>query len=403
MKVYLYLFLGIVLNCGCELSAQAFGGKMAPLVYSNHSSNWRVSSPKVVVAFGLLQESLIKHYTKTASSYVQHQLSEINPAIQVQIIPKARGQDIVNALMDRDTVGLIFISHTFKTSNTQSTILVGADGLTLPSNILSAATPAFRFASFLGCHGSTLLGQYEINFQFRKPFGSKIFYETKDTYLSTKLTLVDNVDKIIKKVMKDLQTRLSPIDLLQGVEPDFTNDGKLTIRVKDVYPQLEPRYVQVNDQIIGLLGSGAENSNLDKDYRDLSFRVPFYAFQDFDLEEGGQVTSSEPSCHDVRILAAELTPGGLVDNYLIQSSVLEGPFGLRRRDYLPSWHLGDQELPIFDEVKPTPPVWLKSRKKRRKQVQEFLIKSLRFEEWLDRAPDPWIASPLKARFYRDCL
>jgi hypothetical protein len=408
MKIYSRvchsLLVGFLLNFGFVFTAHALGGKMRSIVYQNHSSNWRVSHPKVVVAFGLMQDSLILHYSKYSIGYVQDRLNEINPNIEVQVISKANGQNLVDALMDRDTVGLIFISHSFKTKNTLATIMIGADGFAIPSNILSAATPALRFISFLGCHGPTISKQYEIDYQFKKPYGLKIFYEPMDTYLSTQLTWVDNVKKIIKKELNDMANRLSHTDLTRGREPDFDGDGRLSIQVKDVYPQIEPRYIRVNDQIVGVLGSDAEHSNSDTGYRNLSFRVPFYAFQDFNLTDEGGVQGTQPRCHDIRILGAELTPGVLVDNYLIQSITLEDPFGVRRRVYSPAWHLGDQEGPPKELGAPSPPdIGGFKKSKRIKILQDFQMKFFRHEEWIDHSAETWKVSPLKARFYSDCL
>lgn len=403
-RIHTAQFFLSLLFLGFASQAMAFGGKVTPMVYPHRSLNWRVAEPKVVIAFGLIQESLVKRYTTLAQGYVQDRLHEINPNIQIEILPKATGQEVVEALMNRNTVGFIFISHSFKTENTKSTIMTGADGHELPTNLLSAATPALRFISFLGCHGPSIFRNYEIDFQLKKPNGFKLYFQPEDQFLSTQLSVVDNLKKMLKTEADELKKRLGPLELIKGVEPDFSGDGTLTVRVKDVFAQIEPRYIKVNDQIVGLLGSDESNSNSDQGYRDLTYRVPSYAFRDFSMTDEGAITQETPSCHDVRLAAAELTPGFPADNYLIQSVTLSGPFGTREKSYSPAWHIGDQELPPAESEAPVEPN-LKgaSPKVKRQKIQEYLLKYVKYKEWLSRDPDSWKDSPLKGRFYKDCF
>src|SRR5690349_10494946 len=121
-------------------SVLAFGGKMTPILYPQRSVQWQVKEPKVVVAFGLIQPSLVRRYSQFAATYFQDRLREINENITIRILSKATGTQVVKMLMDPETVGFIFVSHTYRTEYTHSTVMVGADGHDLPHNILSAAT-----------------------------------------------------------------------------------------------------------------------------------------------------------------------------------------------------------------------------------------------------------------------
>jgi hypothetical protein len=376
-----------------SFSASAAGGKLRSLQVDSSSANWHVENPKVVFAFGLFEKPLLERYTQFAKGDFEAQLKAINPKIEVEVIGNANGELIVNALKDKNTIGFIFISHTFQTTATHTSVALTADGYPLPLDILSAATPSLRFAGIFGCHGTGIPRQYEVNYEFERLPGHHVFYYNEDRLLSANFMFVDNLKKLLKKELKSLEDFGTPgglTGLTRGIVPDEQDDGTLRLRVKDVVPSVEPRFVYVNDRMVGVLGGSAETSNHDQAYEEFNYSVPAIAFQ------------SQKNCTLIKISSSQLTPGAIVDDYLIESVALETPRGHLEKNYSPAWHLGESQSP------PAPFETLQekthsSKKEKHKRFREELIRSTQAYTWMDRDPIIWDSSPLKGRFYIDCI
>jgi len=356
-----------------------------------HGLNGRVLHPRVVVALGYLGRHLVDRYHEFANRNLQRVLKRINPDVQVEVIDAAHGDDVVNALADPNTVGLIFISHSYETQATKSALVITSQGLAypLPHHILSAATPSLRFASFLGCFGPEMVKEYEVSYQFDHLPGKRVFYYSTDHKLGAEI--IDNVRVVLKKIERDLVKTLDPVSLIQGFDYSTQEGATLTVNVKDVRPWIEPRFVSVNDRIVGVLGSEPSFSNHDLGYREITFKVPALALE------------TTEQCHTIKIESAELSPGAPTDDYLIQSISLEGPlFDRRERVYAPAWHIGEFEGPRILKA----PYGLKFEgtvKERQEQYLEFIQSSYKEALWMDHDPSSWVASPLQGREYIDCI
>jgi len=382
-------------------SCLAMGGTLRRFDPIDLKSNWRVNNPKIVVAYGLFEPALMSHYNRFFRESFEPEINKINPAIKVEIIPEvlrttrgpvgATGAEVVQALQDPDTVGLIFIAHTFKTQNAEASISLSGDGHPLPVSILSAATPGLRFVAILGCNGPGILTEYEIKYAYDQLPGHQAFYYNQDKLLSANFLGVDNLKKVLKKIASELN-HLEMMDLLRGDAPPAQPAGKLTIRVKDVYAQLEPRYIYVNGKIVGMLGSNAENSNHGLEYEELSYDIPHTALRKRDSR-----------CDKVKIAAAELSPSAPADNYLIESIKIHwnDTQHLSSKTYNPPLHLG---LPENREFHPDHGITLEGTlEERREQYLRYIRQSWIAAEWLDRDPKIWNTSPWKARFFIDCI
>ncbi len=374
--VFLFAFL---------LSSVAFGmgGKLQKYESQHHSSNWQVKTPKVVIAFGMLDSGLIQRYKRFSKDTLEKYLKRVNPLLRLEVIEKAQSQDVVQVLADKSTVGFIFISHTYKAKNIDAAISIAADGHPLPPDILSAATPSLRFSSFLGCHGPEIMKEYGVAYEYKRLSGSHIFYYNRDELLSANFMFIDNLKKLLKKEIKDL-ARFDPRYFMSGQIPHEDENGKLTIRVKDVYPGIEPRFVYLNGRIVGMLGTEKGNSNQSLNYEEFTFEVPAYALE---TKKEGQ--------HHVKILSSEISPGALADNYLIESVTLEAPFGKLEKHYSPSWHIGDADAP--PSIADFKVELHGSKKEQKKQLLDHIRKYMVQLEWMDRNPEVWAASPLNGR------
>jgi len=388
LTVTLILSLFVSLGRG----SQAAGGRLKSFEMEKSTANWHVDHPKVVFAFGLLDEALTDRYSNFANDYFLKKLQAINPSITVEVIPHARGESVVRALKDPSTVGLIFISHTFQTQMSQSSVAVMADGFPLPMDILSAATPSLRFAGFFGCHGPGIPRQYEVEYEFSRTPGHHVFYYNEDKLLSANFLWIDDVKRLLKKTLKqlaDFGTLGGSMGLVRGI----TSSGEqatLKIRVKDVVPRVEPRFVYVNDRVVGLLGSNLENSNQDLGYEEFTYTIPEIALQ------------TRKSCMTVKILSSQLTAGAIVDDYLIESVSIESPDSPTRvKTYSPPLHLGESSTPL-PPIGPQEPLHGWSSEKRAQQIK-YLTDATRAFTWMDRTPEVWEASPLHGRFYIDCI
>ena len=395
------LVFGLISLLSHPLSCMAMGGTLKKFDPLDLKSNWKVNHPKIVIAYGLFEPALMRRYTKFFREFFEPEMQKINPALNLEIIPEvartgggpagATGAEVVQALRDPDTVGFVFISHTFKTQNAEASISLSGDGHPLPVAILSASTPALRFVAMLGCNGPGILTEYEIKYAYDQLPGHQTFYYSQDKLLSANFMGVDNLKKILKKIAQDLN-HLEMMDLMRGEDPPAQPAGKLTIRVKDVYPQLEPRYVYVNGKIVGMLGSSPENSNHGLGYEEFSYDIPHTA-----------IRKRSAQCDRVKIAAAELSPGAPADNYLIESVKLfwNDAQHLNEKTYNPPLHFG---LPENREFHPDHGITLVGTlEERREQYLRYIRQSWIAAEWLDRDPKVWNTSPWKARFYIDCI
>ena len=328
-------FLVVVGLFSCALSPQssfAMGAKLLKYeTTSDSKQNWRTHHPRMVAALGYLEPQLVERYKDYFETKFRRHLHQISPRIRLDVIEKARGKEVVEALQDPHTIGFIFISHTYKTRGLDNSIALASDRNPLPMEILSAATPALRFASFLGCSGAGMMNAYEVEYQLNHLPGYHRFTTTKDKYLSASFLAVDNVKKALEKELKDLE-QFSQKDLMGGIKPDKSRDGLLKIRIKDVHTGIEPRYVSVNNRIVGVIGADPEDSNENFEYKEFVFFVPSLAFQ------------TEEPFHRIKIQSSELTPGVITDNYLIDSVTLMNPEKSFTKTYSPALRIGDEEL-----------------------------------------------------------
>ncbi|MBI2645747.1 MAG: hypothetical protein HYW85_01730, partial [Deltaproteobacteria bacterium] len=153
--------------------AQAWTGNLN--VISDNDSlnqNWSVPKyPRLVIALGLLQPELAGKYATYSFDFF---LKE-RPDLDIRVLLAATNKEIVEELQDPKTIGIIFISHNFKTS-LGSAALMDASASPLPSNILSAATPALRFAAFIGCHGPDIQKHYQVKYELSRLEGHQKVY-----------------------------------------------------------------------------------------------------------------------------------------------------------------------------------------------------------------------------------
>ena len=54
------------------VNSQAFSGKLQKYSQINRTPNWKSSQPKVVIAFGLLEKKLVKHYNEKYTKGKKH-------------------------------------------------------------------------------------------------------------------------------------------------------------------------------------------------------------------------------------------------------------------------------------------------------------------------------------------
>ena len=382
-------------------STFSMGGALGKFDPSKLPNNWKVKDPKIVVAYGYFDQPLIARYSKYFRKTFEPMIKKINPSIRLEIIPEvapkdsgpigAQGADVVKALRDPNTVGFIFISHTFKAQYSKGAISLSGDGHPLPVAILSAATPALRFAAILGCYGPGALTQYEVKYALERLPGQQVFYYSQDRVLSANFMGVDNLKKILNKIGKDLD-HLEMMDFTEGDAPPEKPAGKLMIRVKDVFPRLEPRYVYVNGKIVGMMGADHENSNTHRGYQVLTYDLPQVA-----------IRKKGAACDQIKIVAAEISPGVPADNYLIDTVYIgwEHERVANEKSYSPPLHFGYAANREFHEGHGIS--FNGSVKDRQEQYLKYITRSWLAIEWMDHNPEVWKQSPLNGRFYIDCI
>ena len=354
--------------------------------------NWKVANPQVVVAFGYMEEPVVKRYSHFVKPYFEKHLKKVIPHVQIRVIERATSQDVIDSLMNKDTVGFVFMSHTFKTESTDGAVAILADGHPLPPDFLSAATPALRYASIFGCNGPNIAREYQVEYEFDKIPGTHVFYSNKDRALSAGCMGIDNLKILLKKEVSDLVKNHQGL-FNSGIESDDLEDALLTVRAKDVFPGMEPRYVHVNGNIVGVLGSDLAHSSQSQGYNDFHYVVPARALRD---EDGSFIKR-----HTIKVNSADISPHALVDNYLIESVTLKGSQGETSHLYSPPWHMGNRN-PVPPQVSDVS-LLKKAMGSGYTETMQELIQKWESNAFLDRDQSVWDRSIFKGRFYIDHL
>jgi len=377
------------------IAPSAFAGKMVILEgKGKNGQNWRVDSPQIVVAMGLLPDNLSRYYIKKTQSLLQS-LAASWPGLRVIGIKNARGSQLVDLLRNPRTVGLVYISHTY-TNSLGGAVFVGADYQPIPNEIISAATPSLRFVAFLGCHGPSIIKQYQVQYELDRLAGSPLFFSTDDTFLTTKSFIFgrDGLLKALRSIASYLKAKAPQLD---GLNPE-KDDSQIQVAVKDVIERYEPRYVFINNRIVGVLGGlgGFFNKSIDSQRFLWTFPSAYL---------------KPSSCQRVTIRSAELTPGALADDYVLQDIQIATPHETFSAQVELPMHLGDDTTIPDLEFKPPklskaqeavlrrdPQLWEEYQEK----IERLKIEhQVRLMEWIDRDQSHW--PPLAARFFSSCL
>lgn len=357
--------------------AQASGlGYYSEPVSQVTQKNWSVAKPQVVFAFTYLDEQNVKKFETIVSRFPQY-LREDQRSLKITTIPFARNVDLIQALQNPSTVGLVVVGHTYGTDKT-GTIYPDATRFPIPEAITSAATPALRFLAFLGCNGPGVINHYQIEYDFARLPGHQEFYYSNEKFLST-------VPKILGFIgLPSVQTRLkwiaekvSLLDLTGGDEP-ITQSGNFSIDVKDVVAQYEPRIIYINGRIVGVLGANSENSNEDLEFKRLQYPVASWVFD-----------STKPQ-QSVRIHSTELTPGAPVDDYLVSQSQLTFPDGRQvTKTYDGALHFGIDQTPYAGAIlaEPVFPKILKDYDEYKVPMLSELPMQYQSEAWMSGMDD----------------
>jgi|GEM_PF-596255 len=373
-------------------------------------SNWSVSHPKVYILFGYLEDQVIDYYTNFIRVNFEQELKKSNPNLQVIIIPKlagisgnlqsdllvnrlgATGYDAVEALRDPQTVGLIFIGHTFKTGSTQSSISIAGDMHPLPSELLSAATPAMRFIGILGCNGPGILRQNQVGYEYSKLPGRHVFYYNQDLNLSANFLGIDQLGRVLIQIRDDL-IQNEKLDFSSPTPADSATPGVLRVKIRGLTARTEPRYVMVNNRIVGVLGSNEETSVKGAEFESFTFSVPRLAL------------GEKKACDQVTIKSATTQPDAPVDNYLIESVELErvdsGIPSTQKKVYYPPIQLGLQHNRLYS--KGLGSLIEGDSDEQQVQYRNYIIRSYKSAHLGDSDPSLWMNSPLRGRFYDECL
>jgi hypothetical protein len=366
------------------------------------SKLWGVERPKVILALGYLQEKLQKKM-KRLKGLIEAELKQHTPEIEVEVINYATGSDIVKRISRPEVVGLIFVSHTYKAKSLDSTVFLGGDGYPLPSEILSAATPALRFASFLGCYGEGIMRHYQVSYELNRLPGKQRFYFSSDKKLSAGFLGINGVRKAVNEIAKSLKE----YDFSKGLPPSG-DDVTLSLRVSDVVPGLEPRYLFVNGYIVGVIGDAQNDHDLNDEsgvatIEELEFDLP----KRYLREEG---------CQQIAIRSSDLSPNTPADDYKVYSLRLSAPNWDREVLFDGGKHLGDDNVPTQGEkpikreltpferavIKKKFPGWKEGTTPLEKGIlMEFLVELYQYMEWEDRDPSNWPV--LEGRFLSYCL
>lgn len=398
------------------------------------SLNWVPNDPKIVVAMSLLDEDLTHHYASVFDSFAAS-IGQSHPGVAVQVVRAAVGADAIRALADPNTVGLILVGHTFKTS-LGTAAMVASDQSTYPSELLSAATASLRFVALFGCYGELMTKNYQVKYETQRLAGSQtIYYLNNPEGMFRQLfgQVISTVDFFGLDGLGDgigmLADAVGALDFHQGVPVPSSRGATLTIQVKDVSPAFEPRNVVVNGCIVGVLGADIATSNRNLDYAKISFRIPDRALK-------------STGCQRIQLRASDLTSGAWADDYLLASTSLRiGTAAPVAKVFSTPIHFGDDAIPYSGQSLRFPerpevlalgeeqvPMDLDLPEKYRRvlslerfmgdpgplqdawrvlrtQIESDWIADLllyyKSVEFMDRIPAHW--TPLKSRFYSDCL
>ena len=330
------------------------------------SENWLTSKPVIVFALALPNINQSLYYEQLIKSLSQ------SYSVEFKVVLNATGPKMVKELMSPEVVGLVLVGHTYQTRSTKAAVFVGSDLRPIPTELLSAATPALRFIAFLGCHGKGVLEQYQVKYAFNKLPGAQTVYYTKDALLAThQFPFVDGVKHALKKILIES----SKINFKSGYAPSTEELATvpLTVAVKDVVKGVEPRYVVVNHRIVGTLGDNDENSNHDQEYKSIQYFVPKRILR-------------STQCNQIGIYSAELNVRLLSDDYMIREISLESYFNYHFTQPL---HFGVSIEPYTGD-EPQLPVYGKNK-----------VQWIRSHQWLDKEQSHW--TPLTARFLSRCM
>lgn len=351
--------------------ANAWTGKLKPFFDSDsEAQNWAVPKyPKIVIALGFLQPEFVGNYASLSFEY----FSKSRPDLEISVLLFAKNHEIVAELQDPKTVGIVFISHNFKTQ-IETASMMDASLAPIPSDILSAATPALRFAAFIGCHGPGLKRHYQVEYEMNRLPGAQRVYTPESSFVTAKDILFfieSGVEEALRQVAQEIET----LDFLQGELPAPDRFGVLSVFAKDIVPGIEPRFVLVNGKIVGMLGVPGMSG---EEYLPQSFQRYFFAVP-------SEAIFLDHPTQRIVIRSAELTPTAPADDYLISEVELRWPHERKtwRGTYDPPLHLGDDEVPYTGE-----PASMPQTLKTEADIWQ-LQKYLKDIEWIDRDATHW--------------
>ena len=362
--------------------AHAFRGRLRSISDQNpETENWKTQHPKIVFALSLLDEKLNEHYVKVAKQFGDRLPDNF---AEIKILSAATGAQIVRELQNPNTVGLVIIGHTYQTKSLKGSVFLGSDRQPLPTELLSAATPALRFFALLGCHARGALTQYQTQFEIEHIPGKQTVFYTDDSFLATNQLLgVDGV----KHALKNLANVVSNMNFQLGAEAEAAS-VQLSLKIKDVLSGFEVRYVILNHRIVGTLGDSPETSNSDQSYKTISYPI---------RESAMNTARSVSTCQKISIRSAELSLGAPADDYLLSEVNLSTG---QKRSMDPALHFGDQPKPYL-AAPPIAPTLSGNKEEDQILVIQYVSELARIKEWLD--PDARHWPVLSGRFYSDCL
>jgi hypothetical protein len=394
----------IIITLLIPTAAFALRGKLASWNDQGEiSEHWKAENPTIVFAVGMLPPDYQDIYEEFAGHY-ERRLAENHQAVSFKVVKYAVASDVVQYLQDPNTVGFILISHTYQTEQLDTAVLVGAEGHSFPTELLSAATPSLRFAAMFGCYGPKLLRQYQVKYELARVKGQQTFFYTLDKKLSSGFLGMQGVMNALNKMIE----KLPEIDFLGGTQPE-SNTASVSFGFSDVVSGIEPRFVYVNRRIVGVLG-GTRLSVHEGDLpevianqdRDISFGI--WSFPQNYLKKTGR--------NRLAVRSADLTPGAPADDYMIfRVQVLTDE--QTHLNTVVGKHYGDNDQPWQGDP-PQPRELSRAERKlvekywqsgwevgttpiEKKIREEYLQQLVLYNEWLDFDSENW--QPLNKRFF----
>lgn len=381
---YLFFILLLALE-----TASAFSGKVTKQVFVAPSLNWKTESPTVVFALGALslkQREMYSHYGET----LKDELKVLN--LKIKVLEEASGIQIVAALRDKNTVGFIWVGHSYLVPKIKSAVLVDARGWPLPSGFLSAATPALQFVALLGCHGKQVLNHYQVEYEFSRLPGTQTEFHTTDRLLATGLLNIDGVKNALDYLIKDIKK----IDFAKNTVQAESSSGFLEIKAQDVVPGIEPRFAYYNGFIVGTL---EEAPGIEGDMQVFKFNL--YSWQKSNLK----------CLANLSIMSSELTNGVPVDDYLVRSARVEFLNKTFSAQITAPLHIGDDSAPpsfsdseaqaLTDRVQELMKSYKGPSSDGALEFTTQLNLLLKLKEWSSQEPSIWSEHP--QRIFSKCL